>query len=91
MERCRSWRKDWRNPPFGGYWTTDSWQGKSSQRAAWLAALVVVLLAVAGGVAFLALGGEEEAKAQTVRFQAPTDNGPDPFTAPADEARRRRS
>jgi hypothetical protein len=59
-------------------------QGNNSRRAAWLAALVVLLLAVAGGVAFLALGGEEEAKAQTVRFQAPTDNGPDPFTAPAE-------
>jgi hypothetical protein len=59
-------------------------EGKSSRRAAWLAALVVLLLAVAGGVAFIALGGEEEAKAQTVRFQAPTDNGPDPFTAPTE-------
>jgi hypothetical protein len=59
-------------------------QGKNSRRAAWLAALVVLLLAVAGGVAFMALGGEEEAKAQTVRFQAPTDNGPDPFTVPAE-------
>jgi hypothetical protein len=59
-------------------------EGKSSRRAAWLAALVVLLLAVAGGVAFLALGGGDEAKAQTVRFEAPTDNGPDPFTAPAE-------
>jgi hypothetical protein len=59
-------------------------EGKSSRRAAWLAALVALLLAVAGGVAFLTLGGEEEAKAQTVRFEAPTDNGPDPFTAPAE-------
>jgi hypothetical protein len=59
-------------------------QGNDSRRAAWLAALVVLLLAVAGGVAFLTLGGEEEAQAQTVRFQAPTDNGPDPFTAPAE-------
>ena len=43
-------------------------EGKSSRRAAWLAALVVLLLAVAGGVAFLTLGGNDEAKAQTVRF-----------------------
>jgi hypothetical protein len=57
---------------------------KRSRRAAWLAALVVLLLAIAGGVAFLTLGGEGEAKAQTVRFQAPTDDGPDPFTKPAD-------
>ena len=35
-------------------------------------------------MAFLTLGGEDEAEAQTVRFQAPTDNGPDPFTAPAE-------
>lgn len=59
-------------------------QGKPSRRPAWLAAIVVLLLAVAGGVAFLTLGGEDEAKAQTVRFQAPTDDGPDPFTRPAD-------
>ena len=59
-------------------------QGNDSRRAAWLAVLVVLLLLVAGGVAFLTLGGEDEAKAQTVRFQAPTDNGPDPFTAPAE-------
>src|SRR4051794_28247732 len=59
-------------------------EGKRSRRAAWLAALVVLLLAVAGGVAFLTLGGEEEAHAQTVRFEAPTATGPDPFTAPAD-------
>jgi hypothetical protein len=59
-------------------------QGNSSRRAAWLAALVVLLLAIAGGVAFLALGGEEEAKAQTIRFQAPTDDGPAPFTKPAE-------
>jgi hypothetical protein len=57
---------------------------KRSNRAAWLAALVVLLLAIAGGVAFLTLGGEGEAKAQTVRFQAPTESGPDPFTKPAE-------
>ena len=60
-------------------------QGNGSRRAAWLAALVVVLLAVAGGLAFLVLGGDDEAKAQTVRFEAPTDNGPAPFTAPAEK------
>jgi hypothetical protein len=57
---------------------------KRSRRAAWLAALAVLLLAVAGGVAFLTLGGSDEAKAQTVRFEKPTDMGPDPFTAPAE-------
>ena len=64
-------------------------QGNDSRRAAWLAVLVVLLLLIAGGVAFLTLGGEDEAKAQTVRFQAPTDTGPDPFTAPADVRGRR--
>jgi hypothetical protein len=59
-------------------------QGNNSRRAAWLAALVVLLLAVGGGVAFLALGGEDEAKAQTIHFEAPTDVGPDPFTKAAD-------
>ena len=57
---------------------------KRSRRAAWLAALVVLLLAVAGGVAFLTLGGEEEAQAQTIRFQDPSEDGPDPFTEPAE-------
>ena len=59
-------------------------QGNNSRRAAWLAALVVLLLAVGGGVAFIALGGEDEAEAQTIHFEAPTDVGPDPFTGPAD-------
>jgi hypothetical protein len=59
-------------------------EGNRSRRAAWLAALVVLLFAVAGGVAFLTLGGQDEAHAQTVRFEAPTNSGPDPFTAPAE-------
>jgi hypothetical protein len=59
-------------------------QGNDFRRAAWLAAVVVVLLAIGGGMAVVGCGGEEEAKAQTVRFEAPTDAGPDPFTAPAD-------
>ena len=59
-------------------------QGNDSRRAAWLAALVVLLLALGGGVAFLVLGGEDEAEAQTIQFEAPTDVGDDPFTEPAD-------
>ena len=42
------------------------------------------LRGAAVGVLLLAMGGEEEASAQTVRFQEPTDDGPDPFTKPAD-------
>lgn len=59
-------------------------QGNDSRRAAWLAALVVVLLLIGGGVAVLAMGGEGEAQAQTVRFEAPTKVGDAPFTPPAD-------
>ena len=59
-------------------------QGNNFRRAAWLAALVVLLLAVGGGVAFLALGGEDEASAQTIRFETPTDIGSAPFTKPAE-------
>ena len=43
---------------------------------------MVLLLPLAAAVAFLALGGEDEAKAQTIHFEAPTDVGPDPFTEP---------
>jgi hypothetical protein len=35
-------------------------------------------------VVVLVAGGGEEAKAQTVRFQDPTERGPDPFTRPTD-------
>jgi hypothetical protein len=38
----------------------------------------------------LVTGGADEAKAQTVRFQQPTDNGPDPFTSHADVRREKR-
>lgn len=42
-------------------------------------------MVLAGGVLTLALvGGEDEAAGQTVRFQTPTEPGPDPFTKPAD-------
>ena len=44
----------------------------------------VVLLLIAGGAVVALGGGEDEAEAQTVRFQQPTDPGPAPFTKPAD-------
>jgi len=47
-----------------------------------VAALLVLLLAGVG--VFVLAGGEDEASAQTVRFQQPTDPGPDPFTRRAD-------
>src|SRR5687768_1002558 len=47
-----------------------------------LAALVLLL--IAGGAVVALGGGEDEAEAQTVRFQQPTDPGPAPFTKPAD-------
>lgn len=51
----------------------------------WLVAvLAVLLLAGAATAVVLLIGGEDEASAQTVRFQDPTDTGPDPFTKPAD-------
>ena len=47
-----------------------------------VAALVLLLIGV-GAVVALG-GGEDEAEAQTVRFQEPTDPGPAPFTKPTD-------
>lgn len=50
-----------------------------------------MLLAAVGTVLFLVLGGEDEAKAQTVRFQQPVDVGPDPFIdKPADRKGRKK-
>ena len=54
-----------------------------------LYAAIAALVAVAAGVGlFLALSGEDEASAQTVTFQKPTESGPDPFTEPADVRRK---
>jgi hypothetical protein len=50
-----------------------------------LAALAVIVMAGAATAVVLAVGGgEEEAEAQTVRFQEPTERGPDPFTRATD-------
>ena len=65
-------------------------QGNGSSRAAWLAALVVLLLAICGAVAFLVLGGDDEAKAQTIHFEQATDVGDAPFTPPADKHGRKK-
>jgi hypothetical protein len=65
-------------------------QGNGSSRAAWLAALVVLLLAICGAVAFLVLGGDDEAKAQTIHFEQAADVGDAPFTPPADKHGRKK-
>ena len=49
-----------------------------------LVAGVLAVLLLAGIAVFALAGGEDEAEAQTVRFQQPTDPGPDPFTRRAD-------
>jgi hypothetical protein len=46
-------------------------------------ALVLLFVGTAGAVILIG-GGSDEASAQTVRFQQPTEAGPDPFTEPAD-------
>src|SRR3712207_6276373 len=54
-------------------------------RNPWKYALIALLaIAVVAGAAVLLLGGEDEAEAQTVRFEKPTDRGPDPFTRRTD-------
>jgi hypothetical protein len=58
-------------------------QRSPSRRWVFAAVAALVVLAAAA-VAVFALGGEDEASAQTVTFQEPTDDGPDPFTKPAD-------
>jgi hypothetical protein len=47
-----------------------------------VAAVVALALLVGGAIVLFA--GDEEAEAQTVRFQAPTEPGPDPFTRATD-------
>jgi len=47
-------------------------------------ALLLLLIGVGAIIFVLVGGGEEEAKAQTVQFQKPTEAGPDPFTKAAD-------
>lgn len=58
---------------------------RSAEPWPWLIGALLVIV-VAAGAAYLVLGGEEEAKAQTVTFQKPIDVGPDPFVdKPADK------
>jgi Domain of unknown function (DUF6777) len=64
-------------------------QSEGPQRrgpARWLILGLVALLVIGGVIAaVLIVGGDKnEAQAQTVRFQAPTAPGPDPFTKPSD-------
>ena len=55
----------------------------SRQRWILIVAIAVVLGLVAGGIVVLT-GGSDDASAQTVTFQKPTEPGPDPFTKPSD-------
>lgn len=52
----------------------------------WVVVLGAVIVFLGAGVAayFLVSGSEDEAKAQTIRFQEPNEVGADPFTKPAD-------
>jgi hypothetical protein len=62
-------------------------EGRSGRGAGrWVILALVALVAAGGAVAaVLIVGGDKnEAKAQTVRFQSPTETGTDPFTKPAD-------
>jgi hypothetical protein len=56
----------------------------STARNPWPYVVVILALIGAAALTFALVGGEEEAAGQTVRFQAPTDPGPAPFTEPAD-------
>ena len=53
-------------------------------RRPWLYVALAVVLAAAAASAVLLIGGGDEAEGRTVRFQKPTEPGPDPFTKPAD-------
>lgn len=62
---------------------------RPARRTVWPLLTGIALLAVAIAAAVVLLTGGEDgaetaADAQTVRFQRPTDDGPDPFTRPAD-------
>lgn len=57
---------------------------RSPRRRWFLAVLAVFLVAGAAAAIVLVIGGDDEASAQTVRFQDPTERGPDPFTQPTD-------
>ena len=59
--------------------------GSQAKRPAWpfIAIGLLLVAAIAVGLVLL-LGGDDEAEAQTVQFQAPTDAGEDPFTRPTD-------
>lgn len=54
------------------------------RKLAWPAASALVAAAIVLVIVLIVGGGGEEASAQTVRFQQPTEPGPDPFTKPAD-------
>lgn len=55
----------------------------AANRKIWIGVGVAALVAAILAVVLIA-GGSDEASAQTVTFQKPTDAGPDPFTKPSD-------
>jgi hypothetical protein len=56
----------------------------SNSRERWLIAVIALLVAAGIAVALVLVLGGDEAKGQTVRFQAANDVGDQPFTPPAD-------
>ena len=58
--------------------------GGGGWRNPWLFLALAVVLAAGAALVVVLAKGEDEAKGQTVRFQAPTARGPAPFTKPAD-------
>jgi hypothetical protein len=72
-------------PPGWGQQPPPTQQGGSgANRNTLLIVLGALLLAGVIAVGIVLLTGDDEAEGQTVRFQSPTEAGPDPFTPPAD-------
>lgn len=77
-------------PGYGGQWgpppqgPPPTRQGGGDNRRTLLIVLAALLLAGVIAVGVVLLTGDDEAKGDTVRFQPPTDPGPDPWTKPAD-------
>jgi hypothetical protein len=61
-----------------------------SRGTPWALVVALALLVAAGAAVAVVALGDDEAEAQTVRFEQPEESGDDPFTAPADRPGRRR-